>query len=236
MENIIPFTVAKISKKEVEFINEKTEELTDQDELNFRGNNYDYKPLNLNKIAILSKKNREALNDLYVRLSSMFLSYSNAACKVMFNFTREDIYSKFLETTIAAITVYETSKGSFLHLLRKMCKNALKFMRTNEAIRYKRDLHYFGQKVVLSAEQTYLLDVTASENYSDMSEAIQLKLDLEEYMSKLDGIEKKILSLYIDGFRLKEIALLAKCSQSTASLKLSYMLDELKELHRKKLI
>lgn len=200
----------------------------------FPAQGYTYQDFGFNDLAVKAKIDIDCQNELFQRMSGYLYRYANSCAQNMYGADVSNVLVTFYDTVRRAVEIYEPTKGPFIHLVRKMLKNAILSYGRKEARLYHKQMRYFERLKQNPAYQYFLED--ASNINGEDEEKIRQSLDLEEYKNWLNEGERRILELYLKDYTCDEIAEAMELSKSTVSNILNRIIEELKIWAKKKLI
>lgn len=178
-------------------------ESTFKDDSLFQVYNYEYEEYSLDELVLLAKYDKNALEELQLRISPSLVSFTNAVClqNKYLNFT--ECYIIFKKISLKAVRIFDPSfQNPFIHLLRAMLKLEAKNIEKKEAIRYTREKNALGTRV--SEETLYMFDSGCQEN--DELQNLLLELDIDEFLETLKPKQKEIFILYYHQCSYQQIA------------------------------
>lgn len=191
-------------------------------------NSYDYHGVSLSSLALKAKVSQDAKNTLANAMQNEINTHAKTFISKKSYHDYNEVKSKLYLTLLQAIKIYDPSKGKFINLFRKMATRTLKFYNKERALKYTRDLKYFGNKLKRFDTIYYLDDKHLINGLQ--RERINCKVDLDRYMSKCSDEDKCILKMYQSGLTFKEIGNNLNLPLSRVTYKFYNMLSDLKRI------
>lgn len=189
-------------------------------------NSYSYSKLSISSLAILAKSDNDAKEALINTLMNELLIHARSFYRSKKFLDFDEIKAKLFTALLKAIEIYEESKGDFLHLLRRMYFNALKFYAKEKALTHMRIKKYYGDKISDFDIVDYLQPNIIRGNL--LRDYLHYKIDIDSYIEKKNDKEKLLLRLFQNGYTFKEISSYSDIPLSTVAYSIYNMVDELK--------
>lgn len=197
---------------------------------------YEYQDFLLDDLALKAKIDEGCLNEVLNRFLPTIYQTAALFEKMYPYLDHGNLISELLATVRKGVELFDPGRGQFEHLVRRMFRLTLLGQRKATAIEYQRQLRYLGGAIqALNDEESDHL-IFQDCICDDEDEECRQRLDLEQYREELTSQEKGILDCFLQHYSYAEIAKKYALPRSTVSYKVTQMIAELSERHKRKLI
>lgn len=175
------------------------------EEMKFPSLSYDFSHMSIEQVALQAKTDKECFFELFNRMIPDMYRQCQCIVHIKKNIIEfSDAFAMLVKVLKKGVMSYDESRGKFKHFYYFLSAFALKRTESNSKRDYARQSKYLGKRVTIQDFDTpYISDIKPiDEEYQKKA----TKIDLDEFLNKLTGRKKEILTLYFFGYTYRQIS------------------------------
>lgn len=185
---------------------------------------YRFEGYSLSEVAMLSRTNVEAKNELLYRVHDKIESTCRNYSRMKPYLKYDELLSKVQYRVFKTMHIYEIQRGSFESFLTVILHQSIRFVEGNAIREYYINRKTFGTRVMSAYSEAALLDSSVQPS---PKEGCITRIDVENFLETLTYSDKEIFILYLTGMTFRSIGDIVQKPMSTVAYRIYWMLDVL---------
>lgn len=196
-------------------------------------NSYEYNYLSLHQLVMLAKRRKYAMDILINQSLKDIIVRSKAIVRRNPNLTFEEVYFNSIHLLKKCVQSYQSDKGEFDHYFHSAMFQNVRYMNYSYARRLDVERKKYGCRVDMTSFSDNHLLCDCSPDVNKTYQIKALRVDAEEYVASLEGMEKEVMRLFFRGYSATNIAKELNLNKGKTSRMLQRLLKDFRSKYYK---